>query len=380
MGMMKNRRPSAGERGIAPRLLGVVLSIGTAGASAQELEDSVKFQRYLLVPFGAYAEETGGQIGFLGMLFSRPTQPDEPGDMLTTSGVTTTGGQKIFLIGPSGSALHGKARYSAYLQYADWPGKYWEGGNEPSDREWTYSMSAFRLSGNTYLSSSLLSFVPDSVGRHLRGGLQFDLERNKTTFDAPGDSMAVALGLRAGGYRIGFGPTVQWDTRDQQGAPTRGLLLAATRVWNRKEWGSDWNFSKTTFDLRGYAPLPWSTVLALGCLWEDADGQVPFDKMAMPDGSNRMRCLDKGRLRDEQQLVLQSELRFPIVWRFSGTAFAEAGKVGKDVSDLQENEFRYGFGAGVRFSVNPQRKLNFRTDVAWIDGGVGVAASFGEAF
>ncbi len=158
------------------------------------------------------------------------------------------------------------------------------------------------------------------------------------------------------------------------------MLLTATKVWNRKEWGSDWNFSKSTLDLRGYAPLPWSTVLALSAFWQDVDGQVPFDKLAMPDGANRMRGLDKGRLRDQQQLVLQSELRFPIHWRFSGTAFAEAGKVGKDVSELRDNAVHYGFGAGVRFSVNPQRRLNFRTDVAWIDGGVGVAASFGEAF
>jgi hemolysin activation/secretion protein len=365
---------------ILPRLLCLAIFAIPSLVAAQETKDSTKFQRYLLVPFVAYAEETGGQIGFLNMIFSRPTDSGEPGDMLTASGVITTQGQKLFLIGPGGTAAHGKIRYSAFLQYSDWPGKYWAGGNQPSEKEWTYSMSSYRLNGSIYGSTSLLSFVPDSVGRHLWGGLQFDLEKNKTDFDAPGDSMAMALGLRSGGNRIGFGPMLQWDSRDNQGWPARGLLLSAGQLYNRKAWGNDWDFTKSTLDLRGYVPLPWSTVLALGGFWEGVDGQVPFDRLAMPDGSNRMRGLSKGRLRDEQQLVLQSELRIPLVWRFSSVVFAEAGKVGQNLSELQDKGFHYGLGAGVRISVNPQRKLNFRTDVAWVDGGIGAAASFAEAF
>lgn len=338
------------------------------------------FQRYLVVPFGAYTEETGGQIGFLGMLFARPSQPDEPGDMFTASGVLTTEGQKIFLVGSNGSAVRGKVRGNAFLQYSDWPGKYWAGGNEPSGREWSYSMSSFRLNGSVYVSPSLLSIVPDSLGKHLRGGVLFDLEKNTTRFSGAGDSMASVRGMRSGGRRIGFGPTLQWDTRDDQGWPTRGVFLTAGQLYDRREWGSDWSFTKSSLDLRGYASLPWSAVLAVGTLWEETHGQVPFDKLAMPDGSNRLRGLAKGRLRDAQQLVLQSELRFPSLWRFSAVTFAEAGKVGADLEELGSNEFHYSFGAGLRFSVNPQRKLNFRTDVAWVDGAVGVTASFGEAF
>jgi len=347
-------------------------------AAAMESLDT-SFQRYFVVPFGTYAEETGGQVGFLGMLFARPSQPDKPDDMLTASGVMTTEGQKIISVGPSGSVVHGKVRYSAFLQYSNWPGKYWEGGNKPFGQEWSYSMSFFRLYGSVYASSSLLSFVPDSLGKHLRGGVQFDLEKNTMHFDGVGDSMASAQGLRTGGRRIGFGPTLQWDTRDKQGWPTRGVFLTAGQLYDRQEWGSDWNFTKSSLDLRGYAPFPWSTVLAVGTLWEETHGQVPFDKLAMPDGSNRLRGLVKGRLRDAQQLVLQSELRFPSLWRFSAVTFAEAGKVGADLEELGDNEFHYSFGAGLRFSVNPRRKLNFRVDAAWVDGGVGITASFGEA-
>ncbi|MEN9354334.1 MAG: hypothetical protein RL318_1659, partial [Fibrobacterota bacterium] len=90
--------------------------------------------------------------------------------------------------------------------------------------------------------------------------------------------------------------------------------------------------------------------------------------------------LRKGRLRDRQQLVLQSELRFPLFWRFASVVFMEHGKVGEDLADLSSNEFHPGFGAGLRFAVNRKRKINFRLDVARVDDRIGVAAAFSEAF
>lgn len=364
---------------LARLMMALLLGAGAMQAFSQEQGQDTTLQRYVLVPFVTYSEETGAQLGVLSMLFARPTVAGEPGDVLTASGVLTTGGQKLLLLGPGGSLAHGAVRYGAFLKYSQWPGKYWKGGNAPQDGTWTYDMESYGLSGNLLFGASLVPGAPEQVAQSLRAGLAFDLENNRTTFDQA-DSVTGLNDLIRGGTRIGIGPQLQWDSRDHQGAPSRGLLLSAARTWYRTELGSDRNFGRSNVDLRAYRPLWCETILGLSALWEGVDGGAPFDKLAMPDGVNRLRGLSKGRLRDRQQVSLQSEVRFPLVWRFSGTAFAEASKVGKDLGALKDNDFHTSLGGGIRFAVNPRRKLNFRTDVAWVDGGIGAAASFGEAF
>lgn len=378
MGVDRNI-PDVQDRGVWARLLlALLLGAGAMQAFSQEPADTT-FQRYVLAPFVTYSEETGAQLGVLSMLFARPTVPGEPGDMLTATGVVTTGGQKLLLLGPGGTLAHGAVRYGAFLKYSQWPGKYWKGGNAPEDTAWGYDMENVGLSGNLLFSAGLIPGISEPVGKSLRAGFAFDLEHSRTSFDRP-DSVTGLGGLARGGLRTGIGPKLQWDTRDHQGAPSRGVLLAAERTWYRSELGGDRDFGRSNLDLRAYRPLWGGTVLALGAFWEEVDGDAPFDKLAMPDGVNRLRGLSKGRLRDRQQLSLQSEVRFPIAWRFSGTAFAEAAKVGRDLDALRDNGFHTSLGGGIRFAVNPRRKLNFRTDVAWVDGGIGAAASFGEAF
>jgi len=158
------------------------------------------------------------------------------------------------------------------------------------------------------------------------------------------------------------------------------LLLSLGKMYYKTMWNSQNNFSKSTIDLRSYNTMPLGLVLALSTLWERADGDVPIDRLSMPDGTTRMRGLTKGRLRDRQQFVLQSELRIPLSGKFSSVLFADAGKVGSDMSSLVDHQFHYDVGGGLRYSLNSERRFNFRIDVSYVDNGIGAAASFGEAF
>jgi len=352
-------------------------ALAMAGHPCAEERKDTTFQRFLLLPFGAYSEGTGAQFGLVAMLFERPDSPDVPGDVLTASAVGTAEGQLTMFLGPKGSMADGDIRYAATLQYVDWPGSYWKGGNDPRDPAWKYSMQSVRTSGNLLFAAELLRGRRSVLVRPLRAGIQFDAEGNRTSFDAP-DSLP---GLLRGGTRVGLGPMLQWDSRSHEGWPIQGSLVTVGRTWYSRNLGSDFTFERTLIDVRTYCPLPWPwTTLALASYWESVEGDVPFDRLASPDGLSRLRGLAKGRLRDNQQWVLQSELRFPLFWRFSGTTFAEAGKVGKNMIELRRNEFHTSLGGGLRFNVNPSRRLNFRVDIAHVDDGMGVAASFGEAF
>ena len=46
-----------------------------------------------------------------------------------------------------------------------------------------------------------------------------------------------------------------------------------------------------------------------------------------------------------------AELRFPIVWRFTGALFIDGGQVADRFSGVETNAWRYGGGAGIRFKT-----------------------------
>jgi hypothetical protein len=80
-----------------------------------------------------------------------------------------------------------------------------------------------------------------------------------------------------------------------------------------------------------------------------------------------MRGLKKGWLADKSSWVLQSEIRAHLFWRFAGTVFYEAGKVGEDLRSLWKNEFHSSVGIGGRMLINKERKTHIRGDLALID-------------
>jgi hypothetical protein len=69
------------------------------------------------------------------------------------------------------------------------------------------------------------------------------------------------------------------------------------------------------------------SVLALQAVATMTAGDVPFYMLAQLGGPNVMRGDYEGRYRDRELLAVQLEYRFPILWRFGGTAFAGIGMV-----------------------------------------------------
>jgi hypothetical protein len=132
-----------------------------------------------------------------------------------------------------------------------------------------------------------------------------------------------------------------------------------------------------------YIPLPFlpEGVLALGSYLEDFDGDVPFDRLAQPDGVGQLRGLKKGLLADKTSWVLQSELRTHLFWRCKGTLFYEAAKVGRHIANLSDNKWHSAIGIGGRFLVNKDSKTHIRGDLSLIDRKkIGMAVQINEAF
>lgn len=185
----------------------------------------------------------------------------------------------------------------------------------------------------------------------------------------------------AGGITSGMGAVVSYDSRDNVYFSSSGVLAeAAVHPFGR--WlGSDFKFTKISLDLRHFLPIGKRFVLANQFYGENVTGDPPFNMLALLGGTKRMRGFYEGRFRDKNNVIFQTELRADVYWRFGAVAFFNVGNVAHQPSAFRIENTRFTYGAGLRFLLDPEKKINIRLDAGF--GSHGESAfylTFGEAF
>jgi hypothetical protein len=177
--------------------------------------------------------------------------------------------------------------------------------------------------------------------------------------------------------RFGAGYNLTYSSKEKNDWPRKGSFVQFRHIFFNF-------FTWKNLDTRMYIPLPFlpEGVIALGSYLETFEGDdVPFDRLAKPDGMQQLRGLKKGLLAVKTSWVLQSELRTHLFWRCKGTLFYEAGKVGDKISSLSSNKWHDVIGIGGRFLVNKDSKTHIRGDVSLVNRKKrGMAIKINEAF
>ena len=93
-------------------------------------------------------------------------------------------------------------------------------------------------------------------------------------------------------------------------------------------------------------------------------GTVPFNRLPELGGAKLLRGYYEGRFREKNLLALQGEFRSPLYKRFGFTLYAGAGAVAREFSGLTEARWKWTAGAGLRFRLRRDSRLNLRLDVA----------------
>jgi len=290
----------------------------------------------------------------------------------------TTRGQWTLSLGPTLRFFNERLVLDASLDYKDWPAHYFGMGNATHpDTFNTYEMTQWRL--RTPFETDL--GLPEALNGRIRYGAELDIEHNRTQFDSL-DFDSILEPERQGGLRTGIGYNLSYNSTDHENWARHGVLAKWRQLFFPGALGN-WNFGWKSLDLRAYFPMPVlpDGALALGGFWEGVDGDAPFDRLAQPDGVRYLRGLEKGQYRDRQALVMRSELRTALFWRFGGTIFYEAGKVGPYFSELMRADWHHSLGLGARLAINKSKKLNARVDIALLDGEeIGLTVYLREAF
>jgi outer membrane translocation and assembly module TamA len=102
--------------------------------------------------------------------------------------------------------------------------------------------------------------------------------------------------------------------------------------------------------------------------------------MSLAGGGRLLRGMLEGRYRDDLFIGGQAEYRFPLWWRFGGVTFAGLGRVAGAFEELDLTGLKHSVGAGLRFAVKPDERINLRFDAATADGAFNLYFGIGEAF
>ncbi len=183
-----------------------------------------------------------------------------------------------------------------------------------------------------------------------------------------------------GGTTSGIGPSIAFDTRDHKNYPRRGTLLELSVTPYVPAFGSDYSFTRTLVDTRGYIPTYGRQLLALRYMYEATVGNVPFYMLPQLGGGHLLRGYFAGKYRDKHLQALEAEYRAHLFWRFRGAVFGGVGQVGDQYETMWKAPWRPSFGAGVRYNLkDPDDIVNFRVDFGWWpwsgDSGLYVAAT-----
>jgi outer membrane protein assembly factor BamA len=339
-------------------------------ADNDELETAGGQQRWAAFPILASSPETGFLFGGMLFHFFPVVDPDRQASTIDLMTFLTTEKQYLIMLSPNIFFENNRYRFNSSVFYSSWIANYYGIGNDSPDDPEEYEAESYGATitmemkiRNCFILGILGAYSFENMSTEAGGMLQ--------TGAVIGSADYEFLGL---GFRAGY------DTRDNTNSPRGGVLAAYEIRWAEKDFGSDHSFSIQSLDLRYYLPVSMDKVLAFSAQIHDGNGQVPFRLLPSPDGTMLLRGIENGRYRDEVLLGLQSEFRFPIRKKFSGTVFAEAAQVAHDFSAIELPSFKTSLGIGFRYALNPDQRFNLRADIAWVDNGFAAIINVREAF
>ena len=330
--------------------------------------------RSLAFPFIINSPETS--VGFGGAVAyffkAKKNEPELRTSDVNLIGLYTLNKQTVIVLGSTIFFPGEKQIFRFQGSYSNYPDKTWGIGNEtPPEAVEDYSLIQFfvnpqyiyMLYKKLYVGCSL-EFQEVSNLEYKTGGV-FD-EQN--------------IEGKSGGLTSGFGLLLTWDTRNNAYYPTKGNFAEFNFSNFSEVFGSDYQFSNYSLDLRKFLPAGKNRVLGFQYFMRANNGSTPIRYMSMLGGTEIMRGLYKGRYTDQDLVAFQAELRQYLFWRIGVAGFAAAGQVSPHVKNFGLNDFHYAYGAGLRILLHKREKLNLRVDFGFGYKSNGVYVILKEAF
>lgn len=346
---------------------------GTARAQAPDPASPSPPRKVSVLPIAFYTQETS--LAFGGMLVRAFRWPGDGASARPSSviGVAfyTLRSQYSLAVSPSLYLRDGRYLLRFSAAFNEWPSTFWGVGAGVSDDEEDFTRRTVSFEA---------AFLRRLWGP-LRAGPAVDLSFTTISEVEPGGFLdREAFRGSRGGDVVGAGGLVEWDSRDQEFWPTSGAYHTLRVIRYAGRPVGEFPFTRIAVDLRGFVS-PWRDhVLAAQVTGVVTQGRPPFFRLAEMGGPVNMRGLYEGRFRDRDLLAAQVEYRVPLGARFAAVLFAGAGEVAPNLRGFGLRGILVSGGAGLRFALDPENRMNLRLDVGVSRFGAAPIVTVNEAF
>jgi hypothetical protein len=213
--------------------------------------------------------------------------------------------------------------------------------------------------------SLLIKASPQANPKHQLGiGIHQDL----TELDPFTENGILATGNyegKTGGVSRDLTLTWQYQNNDEDFDPREGTRITWDLYRSTKILGSDFENLRFWSNNAVFMPISKKSTLALQLYGQFSQGEIPWYHLAQSGGTNLLRGYFMGRYRDRQLLATQAEVRRHLFRRIGVVAFGAVGQVAPKAADLFKDAPLVGWGAGLRFRLTKNQRINARLDVGF---------------
>ncbi len=175
---------------------------------------------------------------------------------------------------------------------------------------------------------------------------------------------------------VGIGLTAEFDSRDLPINTYSGRQFKIDALFNDEAIGSNETYQSYEVSFKSFHEVFGSAVLAWELRGCQREGTVPlWDSCII-----KLRGFSATDYLGKVSYSGQAELRWRLSKRWGIVAFGGAGEVAQSFSGFRDRESIPSYGAGVRFSVLPAKRVNMRLDYAKSRDSDAIHFSVGEAF
>ena len=175
---------------------------------------------------------------------------------------------------------------------------------------------------------------------------------------------------------VGIGLIAEYDSRDLPINTYSGRHFKVQALFNDEAIGSNDTYQSYDVGFKSYHELSGSVVLAWELLGCQRSGTTPLWDSCLI----KLRGFPVTDYLGKASYSGQAEVRWRVSKRWGFVAFGGAGEVADSFSGFRERKSIPSYGAGIRFSVLPAKRINMRVDYAKSRDDDAIHLSVGEAF
>jgi outer membrane protein assembly factor BamA len=257
------------------------------------------------------------------------------------------------------------------------PDRFWGLGNDSGNNFERYTIGQFYLYPQLLRRTYKKLFLGAAL--EMQNVFSFEYGKNLPAGQSLFDQQNVSG--RNGSFVSGLGLVALWDGRDNAFSPSSGFYFSYSINNFASIFGSNYNFTSQSVDIRKYFSVSKSQVLAFQFVLNANNGNVPVRSMANIGSNTIMRGYYEGRFTDKNLIAFQAEHRIHLINRFGMVVFGGAGRVASTTEDVFTlGGLKPAVGTGLRYAIDKKEKLNFRFDVGFGQQSNGFYFYITEAF